>query len=264
VNIKTNDGSNVEVDVEIVYHIDPKRAVEAYRELGKEENIEEILRALTRSEIRNQFGELTTLEIAEAVPRRVKINMTEQRLKEDVTQLGIVIESVNAQNFKFDDEYDRIIRDRKEADQILTNQRDYQDAAREEGKRKVAESERDKQTALAQLQGELNKQLLTAAGEAKGIVTKAEQAAYQQEREGEIALKMAEQEAEALRAEGERKAEGIEKLLAAYENGGEGLVKETLIKLYQGVSVRARPYSVSDRIDQLQTSRAAQAAQDGK
>lgn len=252
VNIKTNDGSNIEMGVEIVFQIQTAHADQAYRELGPEENIEEILRALTRSEIRNQFGELSTLEIAEALPRSAKLNATQQRLKEQLLPLGIEIISINAQNFRFDAEYDKIIRERKEADQILTNQKDYQDAAKEEGKRMVAEATRDKQTALAQLQGDVAKKLLVAAGEAQRLVTKAEQTAYQQEKDGEAALQNAEQEAAALLAEGQRKAEAMEKLFAAYESGGEGLVKEALIKLYQGVIVKAKPYSPSDRIEQYQ------------
>jgi len=252
VNIKTNDGSNVQMDVEIIWQIQTKNADQAYRELGPEDNIEEILRALTRSEIRNQFGELSTLEMAEALPRSAKLNATQNRLREQLQPLGIEIVSINAQRFTFDDEYDKIIRERKETDQILTNQKDYQDAAREEGKRMVAESNRDRQTALAQLQGDVDKLLLIAEGETKRILTKAEQAAYQQEREGEIALQNAEQEAMALKAEGERKAEAVEKLFEAYQSGGEGLVKEALIRLYSGVTIKARPFAPSERIEQYQ------------
>ena len=80
-------------------------------------------------------------------------------------------------------------------------------------------------------------------------------------REGEIALRTAEQEAAALQAEGARKAEAMEKLFAAYEHGGEGLVKEQLMKLYEGVTVRARPYALSERVDQIQTQAVRSAVQ---
>ena len=253
VNIKTNDGSNVEVDLEVVYELLPAQAFNAYRELGDDENIEDILRALTRSEIRSQFGELSTIEIAEALPRSSKLKITEQRLAEELHPLGIKIVSINAKNFHFDLEYDKIIRDRKEADQILTNQKDYQEAAKEEGKRKIAESTRDRQNEIAQLEGELAKRTLTAEGEATRLMTKAEQQSYQLQREGEIAVKTAEQEAAAVLAEGQRRAEAMEKLFAAYEKGGEGLVKEAIVRLYDGVIIRARPYAQSDRVDQIQT-----------
>jgi regulator of protease activity HflC (stomatin/prohibitin superfamily) len=253
VNIKTNDGSNVEMDVEVVYQLFSSRAANVYKELGDQENIDDVIRALTRSEIRSELGQLSTLDIAEAGPRKKKLDSTEKRLKQYLEPLGIEVVSINAQNFRFDPEYDKIIRDRKEADQILTNQKDYQDAAFEEGKRKIAEANRDKQSALAHLQGDLGKSLLIAEGDATRIVTKAQQQAYQLEREGEIALKTAEQEAAALMAEGQRRAQAMEKLFAAYEHGGEGLVKEQMMKLYDGVIVRARPYAASERIDQIQT-----------
>ena len=291
VNIKTNDGSNVEIDMEVVYQIKSSRAADAYRELGNEKNIEDIMRALTRSEIRSEFGELTTIAIAEAVSRQSKIDSTQKKLAAQVEPMGIEIVSVNAKNFHFDPEYDKIIRDRKEADQILTNQKDYQDAAIEEGKRMVAESTRDKQTALAQLQGELSKRLIVAEGEVKRMRTKAGQQAYQiekeinppamisgaegeanriktkaaqqaylYEREGDTAFQTGAQEASAILAEGQRKAEGMEKLLEAYENGGEGLVREALSKLYGNVTIRARPYAVSDKIEQVQLAPAIQQA----
>jgi len=253
VNIKTNDGSNVEMDVEVVYQLNSSRAAEVFRELGPEDNIEDILRAQVRSVIRSQLGELSTLEIAEAGHRKVKLDKTEKQLKDYMEPFGIQIVSINAQSFRFNAEYDTIIKERKEADQILTNQKDYQDAAVEEGKRKIAEAQRDKESAVAQLRGDLGKTLQAAQGDATRIVTRAEQQAYQLEREGEISLKNAQQESAALLAEGQRKAEAMEKLFAAYESGGEGLVKEQLMQLYNGVTVRARPYSSSDRIDQIQT-----------
>jgi regulator of protease activity HflC (stomatin/prohibitin superfamily) len=255
VNIKTNDGSNVEMDIEVVYQLDSSRAVAVFRELGPEGNIEDILRGLTRSEVRSQLGELSTLEIAEALPRKARMDATEKRMKEYMDPLGIQVISINAKNFRFDAEYDKIIRERKEADQILTNQKDFQGTATEEGKRKIAEAQRDKETSLAQLKGDLDKSLLAAQGDATRIITRAEQQAYQLEREGEIALKSAEQESAALLSEGLRKAEAMEKLLAAYEHGGEGLVKEQLMKLYSGITIRARPYSSSDRVDQFQNIR---------
>lgn len=258
VNIKTNDGSNVEMDVEIVYQLQGSFAEQAYRELGDTENIEDILRALTRSSIRSHFGELSTLEIAEPTHRSERLNAMQKRLAEELQPMGIEVVTLTAQNFQFDPEYDRIIRDRKEADQILTNQKDYQEAAVEEGKRMVAEATRDKQTALAHLQGDLSKQLIGAEGEAKRIVTKAQQDAYQAEREGDIALKTAEQEAAAVLSEGQRKAEAMEKLFAAYEKGGEGLVREALVRFYEGITIRARPYAPSATVGRFESLPAVQ------
>ncbi len=256
INIKTNDGCNLDLDIEIVYQIIPAQAFVAYRELveeSREQNLDEILRAIVRAEVRGQFGELSTLELAEALPRTAKLKVIQQDLSDMFQPLGVDVVSVTAQNFQFDPEFEKIVRDRKEADQILVNQKDYQDAAREAGKRKVAEANRDKETALAQLQGELDKQTIAAQGEAQRTKTKSEQQAYQLEREGETAFRTADQEAAAILAEGQRKAEAMQTLFGAYETGGPGLVKEALVKLYEGVTVRARPYAASDRIDQYQT-----------
>jgi regulator of protease activity HflC (stomatin/prohibitin superfamily) len=253
INIKTNDGSNVEIDVEVVYQVKAAMAAEALRELGDEKNVEDILKAMTRSEVRDSFGLLSTLEIAEAGQRVPKLAVIQRTLQSQLDPLGIEVVSINAQNFRFDPEYETIIRERKEADQILANQGDYQAAAEEERNRMKAESERDKETSLAQVRGEMAKLLLIAKGDAQRVLTKAQQEAYSLEREGEIALATADQEAVAIRAEGVQKAEAMSKLLAAYEKGGEGLVKEAVAKFYEGVVVRARPYSQTDRIDRFQT-----------
>ena len=253
INIKTNDGCNLEMDVELVYQIMPDQAFLAYRELveqGQEQNLEDILRAMIRAEVRGQFGDLSTLELAEAGPRTKKLNAIQQNLARDFAALGIEVVSVTAPSLRFNPEYEKIVRDRKEADQIMANQKDYQDAAREAGKRMVAEATRDKETALAQLQGDLDKKLIAAQGEARRIDTKAEQDAYTLEIDGNIALKTTDQEASAILAEGQRKAEAMERLFAGYEHGGPGLVKEALVKLYNGVTIHVRPYAVSDRVEQ--------------
>ena len=260
ISLKTNDGTNLEIDVEVVYQIIPSEALLAYRELVQvddEQNMEEILRAFVRSEIRNQLGDLSTLKVIDPVARTSKLKDVQKYLSDQYAKLGVEVVSLTAMNFRFDPDYEQIIKDRKEADQVLANQKDYQDQARELGKRTVAEAIRDRETALATLKGDLDKQILTADGEAKRFVLKAQQKAYQAEREGEIALKSAEQEAAAVEAEGRLKAEGMEKLFAAYEKGGEGLVKEALVKLYEGVTVHARPYSDSDRIEQFRNTPAA-------
>jgi len=160
---------------------------------------------------------------------------------------------VNAQNFHFNEKYEDIIRKRKSADQILVNQEEFRKAERKKQQRVVAEADKVRSNALAQLQGELAKRELTAKGEAKRIVTKANQDAYQLDVEGNIALANATQEAAAIKAEGEQKALAIEKLFEAYEKGGEGLVREALIKFYEGVTVTARPYAPSDRVDQYRS-----------
>lgn len=267
VMIKTNDGSNVEADVEIVYQIDVRNAYIAYRELmdvpdtgriygssgqGTDQNMESILRAVTRSEIRNQLGNLSTLEISEPQYRNEKLHLVLQKLAEYFKPMGVEILSVNAQNFHFNEEYERIVRERKSADQILVNQKDFQSAKTETGNRLVAEATKTQKTQLAQLDGLLKKNLVTAHGEERRILAKATQEAYQLEVEGEIAVRTAEQEAVAIKTEGEQKAQALGILFDAYEKGGEGLVRESLIKLYEGVNLSAKPYSPSDRLDRIQ------------
>lgn len=273
VKIKTSDGSNVEADIELVYQIDVKRAFIAYRELvensevnaddnttpsggnrrGSQDpnNLEQILRAVTRAEVRNQLGALDTASIADPNERTKKLHEVQKKLTAYFENMAVEIVSVNAQNFHFKKEYEDIILKRKSADQVLVNQDEFRKAEKKKRERIVAEADKVKSNALAQLKGELAKRKLTAEGEAKRIVTKANQEAFQAETEGNIALANATQEAAAIKAEGEQKAEAMAKLFEAYEKGGEGLVREALVKFYEGVTVSAKPYSPSDRVDQI-------------
>ena len=252
IRVKTNDGSNVSIDVSLSFQIMSSRAADVYRDLDDEANIEDILISLTRSEVRDHFGRLSTLEISEATARVPKLKLIEDSLKAKCDPLGVEIVAILAQNFHFAAEYDTIIRERKESDQILANQSDYAAAAEQERQRIIAEATRDKQTAVEQVKGELSKLLVTAKGEAIRTLTKAEQEAYQEERQGEIALQIAQQDAIAIKVEVAKKAEAAGQMIAAYDQGGDGLLREALSKLYSGVTVTAKAYASSDRVDRLQ------------
>ncbi len=264
--IKTSDGTNVRADVELMYQIDVKQAYLAFRELeedktvndeengehrSNEPNIEQILRAVTRAEVRNQMGALNAATIADPVERTKKLHEVQKLLSEYFSSMGVEIVSVNAPNFHFNPQYEDLIKQRKSADQTLVNQEEFRERERKIRARKVAEKEKEKSSALAQLKGELDKRLQIAEGEARRVVTKANQEAYQLDTEGAIALSNAQQEAAAIKAEGEQKAQAMEKLFEAYEKGGEGLVREALVKFYDGVTVTAKPYAPSDRVDQI-------------
>jgi len=252
VRVKTNDGSNISIDISISFQVKTAMAAEVYRDLDDEKNIEDILISLVRSEVRDHFGRLSTLEIAEANLRTPKLKTIEEGLRAKMEPLGLEICAVTAQNFTFNAEYDKTIKERKEADQILANQGDYQAAADQERNRMEAEAKRDKETAIEQMKGDLAKKLVEAKGEATRTLTKANQEAYQEQRQGEIALQTAQQEALALKIEGTKKAEAAQQMIAAYDAGGDGLMREALAKLYAGVTITARPYSPSDRVDRMQ------------
>ncbi|HLX61737.1 MAG TPA: SPFH domain-containing protein [Planctomycetota bacterium] len=266
VKVKTNDGSNVEVDIEIIYQIDIKNAYIAYRELvenktvnagdeavshDSENNMESILRAVVRSEVRNQLGMLDTAEIVDPEGRNRKIDAIRDKLSDYFRSMGVEIVSVNAQNFHFNEQYEEIVRQRKSAEQIYINQKDFQKTAQKTRERKIAEANKDRSNAMTQLQGEVKKKILEADGMAKRTLTKAQQEAYEMDRQGDIELAKAEQEAAAIKAEGEQKAQAMEELFKAYEHGGEGLVREALVKLYDGVNLTAKPYAPSERIERM-------------
>src|SRR6185295_2140794 len=140
-----------------------------------------------------KLGELDTAEIVDPATRNAKVYDTQKFLAEYFKPMGLEIVSVNAQNFHFNDQYEKIVGERKSAEQILINQVDFQKREQKIRERKIAEANKSRSGELSVLQGELKKRVLTAEGEAKRIITKAQQEAYQLDREGEIALANAKQ-----------------------------------------------------------------------
>ncbi|WP_372368379.1 SPFH domain-containing protein [Candidatus Uabimicrobium sp. HlEnr_7] len=252
VQIKTNDGSNVTMNVEVQYQVIPAEVQKIIKIIGRGDRYKQgLVRAYTRSIIRDTLGTLSVTEIANPSNRDGKLDESKTKMNESLVKYGITVSLITATNPKFNSDYEMMIKKRKEADQEVRNQRSAQITAQQEQYKKVAEATRIKKVAIRKAEGELVAKIIVVVEKAKQMLEKAEAEGYTLEKQGEQALVEGKNESEAILIEGLAKAEAIKKLSEAYEKGGQALVREALAEKFRGVILEGRPYSLSTNIDRF-------------
>jgi regulator of protease activity HflC (stomatin/prohibitin superfamily) len=171
------------------------------------------VRTVARSKPRDIFGELTTEEFYVADKRELQAQRAKDILQEMLGPMGIVVEKVLTKDYRFNQEYQKAIEDKKVADQQVQKNRSAQHAALEEYRRKLEEAK-----------GEVNKMV----ADADGVYRKAKI-------EADVYFEKQKLLAEAIRAEGIAEAKGIQEMNNALAGtGGEAFVKLQIAEALQG------------------------------
>ena len=136
--------------------------------------------------------------------------------------MGIIVEKVLTNDYRFNPEYTKAIEDKKIADQQVEKNRSAQHAALEEYKRKLEEA-----------RGEVNKMIADADGQ------------YQKAKiEADVYLEQQKLIAEAIKAEGIAEAKGIMEMNRALAgSGGEVMIKLKIAEALQGKNISLLPVS---------------------
>jgi F0F1-type ATP synthase membrane subunit b/b' len=136
--------------------------------------------------------------------------------------MGIVVEKVLTNDYRFNPEYQKAIEDKKVADQQVEKNKSAQHAALEEYKRKLEEAK-----------GEVNKMVADADGQY--LKDKIEADVYQEQQQ---------LLAKAIQAEGIAEANGIQEMNNALAgSGGEAIVKLRIAEAIQGKRIILLPVS---------------------
>ncbi len=260
VQVKTNDGSNVNIDVTVQFGVIPDKIDELIKQVGRGNRFKGdagIIRAYARSIIRDELGKMSVVEIAEPVERNRRVDDAKVRMNKEIKKFSMVVTMLSATNPRFNIEYQNMINDRKGAEQDIRNEIEAQQTALTEQAMKKAEAEREKKIAIRKSEGELNAIKISAEAEAERIVREASGKAYAMKKEGERSLAVAKNDATAIAVEGLSRAEGLRKLAEAYDKGGDALVREALSDKFKGVKVEGRPYSISSNIDRFMLEKSA-------
>jgi regulator of protease activity HflC (stomatin/prohibitin superfamily) len=221
---KTIDGNDISLDVIIAYRIDADKAPYILQNVAEDNHIlrDKIVRTIARSKPRDIFGELTTEEFYVADKRELQAQRAKEVLQEMLGPLGIVVEKVLTKDYRFNQEYQKAIEDKKVADQQVQKNRSAQHAALEEYKRKLEEAK-----------GEVNKMI----ADADGTYRKAKI-------EADVYFEKQKLLAEAIKAEGIAEAKGIQEMNNALAgSGGEALVKLRIAEAMQGKKIMLLPVS---------------------
>jgi regulator of protease activity HflC (stomatin/prohibitin superfamily) len=221
---KTIDGNDISLDVIIAYRIDADKAPYILQYVARDDETlrDKIVRTVARSKPRDIFGELKTEAFYVAESRETQSKKAQESLQAILGPMGIVVEKVLTNDYRFNAEYTKAIEDKKVADQQVEKNKSAQHAATEEYKRKLEEAK-----------GEVNKMVADADG--KYLKAKIEADVYQEQQQ---------LLAKAIEAEGIAEAKGIQEMNNALAgSGGEAIVKLRIAEAIQGKRIILLPVS---------------------
>ncbi len=221
---KTIDGNDISLDVIIAYRIDPAKAPYILQYVAKSDTLlrDKIVRTVARSKPRDIFGELKTEAFYVAEARETQSKKAREELQRILGPMGIIVEKVLTNDYRFNADYTKAIEDKKVADQQVEKNRSAQHAAREDYKRKLEEAK-----------GEVNK--LVADADGQYLKAKIEADVYMEQQQ---------LLAQAIKAEGIADAKGIQEMNTALSgSGGKAIVKLKIAEALQDKHIILLPTS---------------------
>ena len=191
-DLKTNDGQNISVDMTIIYALDAKNVPELHKTIGTNYG-DQILLPQVRSESRIAIGGYSAEEIYQGKVRDTIQQAIKQRLVDAVAKYpAIIIQDALMRDFKFSPEFERAIEQKKLAAQQV-----------EINKNKALAQDQEAARVEAEAKGQKLKAIQEAEGRAQSAKIEADASRYKLEQEaaGMLAKFKAEAEGKRLSAE---------------------------------------------------------------
>ncbi|MFL5344049.1 MAG: SPFH domain-containing protein [Hyalangium sp.] len=224
ITFKTKDGNNVHIDVNIMWRINPERAADVISRVGHsvDEIKERVIRPVSRATIRDVFNKITSEEYYHVdIKNRVAAEAREM-LEKELQPFGILVDSMQVQQHRFDPEYQAAIDAQKQAEADVQTLLEQQ-------KNIVVQ----KQSELQAKRAEWNQKLEDSRGQAGRIRNEADAYASKRSNAAKALLAQAKAESDATRKE----AEALNKL------GGDSYVKMQLARQFSGKHIILVPQS---------------------
>jgi len=243
--VRASDGSSFYFEeMPIQYQIKPEMAITLLKDSGPGERYkEEWIKAHARSILRDEFGRFTPVEAANPTVFLQAQAEAKRRLNLALEPHGIEVVLIGTPTPKFDKAYEQAIEDRKSADQEVERLEVVLEQLVEQRDQKLASVERQKSVEMAELTGELKKELLEAERERIQVERSADAFAARRRLEGEASQAGKTQEARGLAARYTKEAEGLESQAKALELKGDVVVREELVKKLASIDFTLIPYS---------------------
>ncbi len=190
--LKTNDGQNVQVDLTIIYALNPNQVPLLHQQIGVNYE-DQIILPQIRSEARLAIGGYSAEEIYQGKVRDEMQAAIKQKLVDVLAKYpGINIHDALIRHFAFSPEFERAIEQKKLAAQQVEINRNKALAQEEEAKRQEAESRGLKLKAIQEAEGR---------AQAAKIEADAQKYKLEQEASGNLARYKAEAEGKKLLSE---------------------------------------------------------------
>ena len=243
--VRASDGSSFYFEeMPIQYQIKPGMVTTLLQDSGPGNRYkEEWIKAHARSILRDEFGRFTPVEAANPTVFLQAQAESKRRLNLALEPHGIEVVLIGTPTPKFDKAYEQAIEDRKSADQEVERLEVVLDQLVEERDQKLAAVERQKSVEMAELTGELKKELLEAERQRIQMERGADAFAARRKLEGEASKAGKTQEARGLVARYTNEAEGLESQAKALELKGDVVVREALVKKLTSIEFTLVPYS---------------------
>ncbi|HZS41668.1 MAG TPA: SPFH domain-containing protein [Polyangia bacterium] len=215
---KTTDGNDISMDVTVAWTIDPKHAPDLLQNVGEStvEVKEKLVRPMARTLVRDVLNELDSEAVYNSDKRFEKAERARMVLTEKLAPFGVIVSQVILHEHRFNPEYEKVIHDRKLAEQRAQQLTSETEAAVQEALRNLETARGKVASDIAEAAGALEQAKLTADAEY-----------YQQQ-----------QNADAILAERTAKAKAIAKRNEALRgSGGRAMVKLRVAEALDGKSI---------------------------
>ena len=215
IEFKTHDGNDIAVDVTVSWRVNPAKVPWILEHVGEstEEVKDNLVRPAARSIVRDVLNTMTSEEFYVADKKFLKSEEAQQQLSEVLNPEGVIVERVILGEHHFREEYQKVIHDKKVAEQTAEQMVSMGNAAEQESKRNLETARGEVSQKIARAQGMLDQAKLQADAD----------------------FYKAQRESEAILAEKRAHAKGVEKQNQALAGaGGHAMVKLRLAEALAG------------------------------
>ena len=218
IEFKTHDGNDITVDVTVAWRVDTAKTPWILEHVGgsTSEVKENLVRPACRSIVRDVLNTMTSEEFYVSDKRFQKAEEARDKVSKVLGPEGVIVERVILGEHHFHPEYEKVIHDKKLAEQTA--------------ERMVSEGHASQQEALRNLEtakGQVNQKIATARGGLDQVKLHADADYYRSQRESEAIL-----------AERKAHAKGVEKTNQAMSGaGGKTLVKLRVAEALAGKQI---------------------------
>jgi regulator of protease activity HflC (stomatin/prohibitin superfamily) len=241
--VRANDGSTFWFEsFAIHYALAPDRLAELASDSGTRADYPaELLAALSRAVLRDEFGRYSAEEIVEPENLREATRRSRERLDERLAQRGLRVLEVETSKPRFDPDYENAIERRKVADQMIQHQRAKAVQLEQEKLQRETRARKEKEVELRDLERDLEKQRLAVEREAIRIRTDADLFAAELEQRG-TNERAAKQALAAVRLASARlDAAGLEARMKDLEARKTSVVRAALVERLRAIDVSILP-----------------------
>lgn len=254
--IKTVDGSNVQLDLNIMYSImlDPDSIRELLKDSGLGESYKKKwIRDYGRSICRGAFGEMTTEEFYDPAKRQEKALKAMDELNALLNPHSLTVIQVNPKNFRFYTEYEEKIKEKKLADQSVEEEISKARAASQVMERKRVEAQKEMEVEIQTIKGAMEELIVTANADAERVVEQSRAYAVTTRVGAEAELYTMKSQADAILAKSRAEAEGLTKMAEALKGeGGLNLVKMEYAKRLASMKLTGQPFVISGTTERFE------------